>query len=216
MANPKTRKCCMCSRRGAITDMRIIDLKAVCLTFDCMDGYRVMAREKERNKQDKAFKTETRRRLVELNRKTIRWQHSTCKTAFNRSRVLEELYWFKSRFLEPECISCGKTNMDWCCGHYKTVGASGNLRYDRKNTFLQCNKYCNESLSGNISGNANTRGYTRGLIDRFGLEEGGEIIEYCETNQSKTNKWTCEQVEGIKMESLMISKAMTGVLRGYE
>ena len=119
-------------------------------------------------------------------------QKELTQKAFNKLRKLQELKWFSDRGLEPECISCGKTNMDWCCGHFKTVGSQGALRYDEKNTYLQCNRYCNMGLSGNIHGNKNTRGFIKGLKERFGEEEAQKIIDYCEQDREK--KWTAEEL----------------------
>lgn len=129
----------------------------------------------------------------------ISHDHTLTQTAFNKMRVLEEKLWFKERGLKPECISCGGKDMDWCCGHFKTRGSQGNLRYDRKNTYLQCNRYCNKALSGNIEGNKNARGYKQGLIDRFGEAEAKEIIEYCETS-TQVKKWTKEELKGLRKE----------------
>lgn len=111
-------------------------------------------------------------------------------------RVLQEKLWFKARGLEPECISCSKQNMDWCCGHFKTRGSQRELAYDEKNTYLQCNRYCNKGLSGNINGNKTTRGYIQGLIDRFGQEQANEIIEYCE--QKRVKKWHWQELEEMR------------------
>lgn len=135
----------------------------------------------------------------EFNLNDVKYQHSLTQPVFNRLRVQEELEWFKSRGLEPECISCGKKNMDWCCGHLKTRGAQGNLRYDKSNTFLQCNRYCNMGLSGNISGDKNTRGYIQGLFDRFGDKRAQEIIDYCETETSP-RKFTGKELEQMRKE----------------
>ena len=89
--------------------------------------------------------------------------------------------------------------MDWCCGHFKTRGAQSNLRYDKNNTFLQCNRYCNMGLSGNISGDKNTRGYIQGLFDRFGKRRAQEIIDYCETETSP-RKFTGLELESMRKE----------------
>ena len=147
-----------------------------------------------KQKQVKAKKSATRKDKREFNRKDTAWQHKQCKTVFNRMRVLEERLWFKKRDLEPECISCGKKNMDWCCGHFKTVGAQSNLRYDRMNTYLQCNRYCNLGLSGNIAGNKTTRGYRAGLLERFGHDVGRRVIDYCESH-TEAYKWDWLEME---------------------
>lgn len=147
----------------------------------------------ETKKKDKEFKD--RKAKFDLN--DVPKQHKLTQTVFNRLRVLQELKWFKDRGLEPECISCGKTNMDFCCGHLKSRGAQGNLRYDVNNTFLQCNRYCNMALSGNIEGNKNTRGYKAGLVERFGEEEANRILDYCEEN-TQVKKWTGSELQELR------------------
>lgn len=137
----------------------------------------------------------------------LRLQLNLTQKVFNKMRKLEEIEWFNSRDLEPECISCGKTNMDWCCGHFKTVGSQGSLRFDRINTYLQCNRYCNMGLSGNINGNKNTRGYLKGLLERFGDDKAREIIDYCETDSVK--KWTCEELIEMRKEFNLIIKGLS-------
>lgn len=149
-------------------------------------------------KAEKAAK-QARAERREFNRRDLSWQHKQCQRVFNRMRVLEELKWFRERGLEPECISCGKTHMDWCCGHFKTRGAQPGLRYDRMNTFLQCNKACNESLSGNIEGTKTSRGYKQGLADRFGQAEARRIIDHCETNTAPV-KWDWRELEALRKQ----------------
>ena len=133
---------------------------------------------------DRAFKKK-------VQTKDVAYQHKLTKTRFNRMRVLEELLWFMDRGIEPYCISCRKTKMDWSCGHYKTVGSQGNLRYDRMNTYLQCLGNCNSHRSGNIGGTKTSVGYTEGLLVRFGETEGQRIIDYC-VSHTETVKWDGE------------------------
>lgn len=134
-----------------------------------------------------------------FNENDLSKQHKLTKAVFNRLRVLQEKKWFADKGLEPECISCGKTNMDWCCGHFKTVGSQGNLRYDQMNTYLQCNWACNKNLSGNIEGSKTSRGYKQGLRERFGENEGNKIIEYCETN-TEVKKWTGPELKEMRKQ----------------
>jgi len=154
---------------------------------------RAKAAEKAKYERAKTGK-QSRKDLREFNQRDLRWQHKQTQKAFNRMRVLEELLWFRQRELIPTCISCNKPGMDWCCGHYKTVGAQGGLRYSRVNTYLQCNRYCNMGLSANIEGNRTTRGYKVGLIERFGQEGGQEIIDFCAAD-TKPVKWEWETLE---------------------
>lgn len=154
----------------------------------------------KREESNKLFSSESVKKakvkLKELDRTNLRWQHPLTQKAFNKMRVLQEKLWYIERGLEPVCISCGKSNMDFCCGHLSTVGAHAEVRYDSRNTYLQCNKYCNSSLSGNINGNKHTRGYLQGLVDRFGEDEAEEIIQYCKSQPVK--KWNWQEVEEIR------------------
>src|SRR4030095_1489396 len=62
------------------------------------------------------------------------------------------------------CISCGRFHEgQWHCGHYLSVGARANLRFERQNLAKQCQP-CNVHLSGNLIN------YRIGLIKRIGLE----------------------------------------------
>jgi len=177
-------------------------LQKACLNPACLAEWSRLDREK---KADAKFKVKKK----EFNLNDVKYQHGLTQPVFNRLRVQEELEWFKSRGLEPECISCSKKNMDWCCGHLKTRGAQSNLRYDKNNTFLQCNRYCNMGLSGNISGDKNTRGYIQGLFDRFGDKRAQEIIDYCETETSP-RKFTGQELEQMRKEfNLQIKKYLT-------
>lgn len=155
------------------------------------------AKRKVKSDEQKASDDKFKERKKAFKLSDTTHQHKLTQKAFNKMRVLEEMVWFKRRGIEPYCISCGKTKMDWCCGHFKTVGSSGSLRYDEKNTYLQCNKYCNMSKSGNIEGCKNTHGYKKGLALRFGENKAKEIIKYCENHQADIKKW-----EGSELESL--------------
>lgn len=140
-----------------------------------------------------------------------KWQHKQTQKSFNKLRKLQEIKWFRDRGLEPECISCGKKNMDWCNGHFKTVGAQGALRYDPINSYLQCNKYCNMSLSGNLNGTKTTRGYLQGLRDRFGKEKSLEIINHCAKDRIKS--WSCDELIEIRREFNSEIRSLTSLLQ---
>ena len=174
--------------------------------FECFNNEGLKLFQKAEKIRIKNEKQEQIREKKEFYSSDVGWQHKTCQPVFNRSRVLEELQWFDEQGIEPYCISCGKTKMDWCCGHYKTVGSARVIRYDRVNTYLQCNRYCNKALSGNIEGNKTTHGYKQGLLSRFGKSKGQEIMDYCAKKQHEKRKWTWQEVEQIKIESREISR----------
>lgn len=178
------KKCRHCKKYDYTDDMLNINGGYFC-DIDCATSHAFKNKEKGK-------KIKYKQQKKDFNISDTKKQHELTQPVFNRMRVLQEKKWFYDRGLEPECISCGKTNMDWCCGHFKTRGSQANLRYDEKNTYLQCNRYCNMALSGNISGNKTTRGYAAGLFVRFG-EDATAIIDYLESNVS-VKKWTGEEL----------------------
>ena len=189
MANAK-RKCCGCKERFSANSMIKLPV-GYFHSADCSIQYankKTAAKIKKQNaKQKREFKAND-----------LSHQKKLTQDVFNKLRKLQEFKWFRDRGLQPECISCGKINMDWSCGHFKTVASSGNLRYSQKNTYLQCNRYCNSGKAGNIEGCKNTRGFKQGLIERFGEDKGIMRIEWLEENQHKINKWTCEELIGMR------------------
>lgn len=148
---------------------------------------------------------ENKKAVLELNRKSLKWQHDKTQPVFNKLRRLQEFKWFNDRGLEPTCISCGKEigNDQWCNGHFKTVGSNSRLRYDFKNSYLQHNHQCNKQKSGDIDG------YKKGLVNRFG-DEARSIIDYCETNNSPI-KYTWQELEELRKE---FNKQIKGILVG--
>ena len=171
-------------------------------SIDCATGYAQAAArrsvEKRMRKAEQVGRVErkaTKKAVKDLNRKDIRWQHKQTQPVFNRMRVLQELRFFHRIGREPTCVSCQKPlgGDQWCCGHFKTAGGNGRLRYDNNNTFLQHNYYCNMAKSGDIES------YKHGLITgpRFTEEKGREIIAYCEANTGPY-KWGWEELEEMR------------------
>jgi len=189
-------KCRECKQKY---EPRFNTLQPTCNEPSCMASHATKTRLKRQKKEKKERKAQDKALRQKVIIEDVRYQHKQTQPIFNRMRVLEELKWFKDRDIPPNCISCGKLNMDWCCGHFKTRGSQGNLRYDRKNTFLQCNYACNMNLSGNIEGNKTSIGYKNGLLFRFGEEEGRAIIDYCETHTEKA-EWYWEDLKNFRAE----------------
>jgi len=183
---PKFKKCAVCDNRFQL----FRSTAKVCSTNCAIELSRINAAKKEKKQQQA-----NRKDLRDFNRQDVRWQHKQTQPVFNRMRVLEELQWFKDQRLVPRCISCQNVlgGDQWCCGHFKTVGSAGRLRYDRKNTYLQHNFSCNMNKSGDIEG------YKNGLINdsRFLSKEGMLIIRYCEQN-THAKKWTWQEVEEMR------------------
>lgn len=91
-----------------------------------------MAREDRRDTRERKQKLKTRADYA-----------ADAQKAFNA--------WIRERDAGQPCISCGTTaDVQFCAGHYRTVGACPELRYEPLNVHRQCNKNCNLEKSGNI------------------------------------------------------------------
>jgi hypothetical protein len=111
------------------------------------------------------------------------------QAAFNR--------YIRLRDHDKPCISCGRQHQgQWHAGHYRSVGACPELRFEEANVHKQCAP-CNDHLSGNIVE------YRRGLIERIGIDQ----VEWLEGNH-EAKKYTIEEIRAIKAEYTHKSKEL--------
>ena len=152
--------------------------------WECAHEYNLQNKAKESAIKRKIERAERVKKLSEL--KSINDLIKEAQVAFNafiRERDKSEL-----------CICCNKpygTNHlggDYDCGHFRSRGAAGHLRFNEDNAFGQ-RKYCNTYLSGNV------QGMRAGMIKRIGLERV-EAVE----NNNEVHKWTKEELISIKNE----------------
>jgi hypothetical protein len=144
-----------------------------------------LARKAERKKElaARAEKAKDRQTLEAM--KTMPKLHKEARFWFNR--------WIRLRDAEKPCISCGAPPPDLSglhagrdCGHFRSVGSAGHLRYSEDNAAAQC-VHCNQHLSGNYLG------FRNGQIERIGLAR----VEALE-NDNRPEKWQRDQVRGIR------------------
>ena len=87
---------------------------------------------------------------------------------------------------EP-CISCGRYHQgQYHAGHYRTVGAAPELRFNELNVYKQCAP-CNNYLSGNLIE------YRRKLVAKIGIKK----VEWLESKH-EANKYTIDEILEIK------------------
>lgn len=85
------------------------------------------------------------------------------------------------------CISCGRHHTGaYDAGHYRSVGAAPQLRFDERNVHKQCVP-CNQHKSGNAIE------YRIGLCRRIGQT----VVELLETS-NEIKRWTIEEAKEIK------------------
>ena len=109
--------------------------------------------------------------------------------------------YIRERDRDLPCISCGcftpmTRGGDYDCGHYRSVGANPELRFEESNAHKQC-KRCNSHLSGNIVN------YRIGLLMRI----GGEKVKWLE-GPHPPRKYTIEDLQAIKADFKAKLKAL--------
>lgn len=135
----------------------------------------IKLREKERQLAIQA--AERRRKRKELEGKR---QHQKRKLAiqplsyFIKKAQQSFNEYIRERDKDQPCISCGETNPpdlhggQWDCGHFLSVGAHPELRFDERNAYKQC-KSCNAGAGKFSHKNATvTQKYEQRLVERFG------------------------------------------------
>lgn len=143
------------------------------------------AREQARKREEKEHYRQTKRLKESL--KTKPELTKEAQTEFNK--------YIRLRDHDKPCISCEKvpsinvlTGGIWDCGHYLSIGAAPELRFNELNAHKQC-KQCNRDLSGNPIK------YRINLIKKIGIEK----VEYLEGPHSMPN-WTHNELRSIKIK----------------
>lgn len=181
---PRERKCQVCKKK-----FRPFSSFISWCSPDCgsVVGMARLARRKaaesaEDRKRVSEAKKEHKTRLEAA--RPLSWHLARAQTAFNR--------YIKARDYGKPCGCCGRP-MDWArnqdidCGHYRSRGAAGHLRYDEDNAAAQ-SVYCNRNKSGNQAE------FRASLIARIGIER----VEALENNNAPRN-WTREELLEITM-----------------
>ena len=105
--------------------------------------------------KQKAEKKAHKEALIRLKTRT-QWLKEA-QTIFNR--------YIRIRDINRSCISCNKPMRKKInAGHFKSVGAHPELRFDENNVHGQC-EHCNSFLSGNILN------YRKYLMEKIGIHE---------------------------------------------
>jgi len=158
-----TRKCRHC--RAEIPPKAKADhwQRAGFCNVDCMS----------RHGLEKAHKA-WQRKVARERREKRREQRARKEALKSRSQWLKEAQaafnaYIRARDRGLPCISCGRLHEveqqavggTWDCGHYRSVGANPELRFEPLNAHRQC-KQCNRDMSGNAVN------YRLGLIERLG------------------------------------------------
>ena len=151
---PREKACRVCKAEFTATR----PMQHVCGT-DCALALARAKREAVEARQAKAVRA-AKRAIKAAGRARLKTRADylkDCQAAFNA--------WIRERDAGLPCISCGTTkDVQYCAGHYRTVGAHPELRFEPANVHRQCNKHCNLEKSGNVIE------YRKGLLTRIGAD----------------------------------------------
>lgn len=156
-----------------------------------------MARAKRESQEAKAAKLEraAKRAAKAAGRAKLKTRADhlkDCQAAFNA--------WVRERDHGLPCISCGRHHQGQIhAGHYRTVGAHPELRFEPANCHKQCAP-CNNHLSGNIIE------YRKGLLQRI----GAELVDWLEGDHPARH-YTIEELQALtahyRAEARKLAKA---------
>lgn len=149
-------------------------LQKACLNAACLAEWSKLDREKKanvtHNKKKKALKDNDRS-----------FRAKEAQKAFNS--------YIRNRDKESPCISCQRHHEgQYHAGHYRSVGACPELRFEELNNNKQCAP-CNNHLSGNITE------YRINLIKKIGLDK----VNWLE-GPHEPKKYTCAELKEIELE----------------
>lgn len=130
-------------------------------------------------------------------RKTTREAKERIKSRADHLREAQAAFnrFIRLRDHDKPCISCGRHHQgQYHAGHYRSVGACPELRFDELNVHKQCAP-CNDHLSGNIVA------YRFGLLERIGIDR----VEWLE-GKHEAKKYTVDEIKAIKVEYTLKAK----------
>ena len=166
------RKCKVC--RTAYEPTK--PMQTVC-SHECALSLAISTRAKAEKVAQVKEKRETKQKLDKLKTKA-QWAKEA-QAAFNK--------FIRLRDHDQPCISCGRHHGgQYHAGHFLSVGARPELRFDEANVHKQCAP-CNTHLSGNAVL------YRTALIAKIGID-GVESLE----GPHEPSKYTLEEIKSIK------------------
>ena len=180
----RKNQCCGCKERFAADTLIKINGSNF-HSISCATEYSTLKvrklRDKElnrRKKEDKQKHSAAKRELKDNDRS---FQTKKTQQIFNK--------YIRLRDASRNCISCDRPHEgQYHAGHYRTVGANPELRFNDRNCHKQCSA-CNNHLSGNIVN------YRLNLIGKYGmgyvdyLEGPHEPKRYTIENLVTLQKW---------------------------
>lgn len=142
-----------------------------------------------------------RKAIAEVGRKEIRAAKERIKPRAQYVREAQQAFneWIRLRDAALPCVSCGRHHEgQYHAGHYRTVGANPELRFEPLNVWKQCAP-CNNHKSGDIVN------YRIELVRRIGWER----VEWLE-GPHEAKRYTIEDLKKIKADYRALTRELKG------
>lgn len=134
-------------------------------------------------------KADQQKRQVKQERKELKEKKEALKTKSDWLKKLQAVFnrYIRLRDKDQPCISCGRYHQGkYDAGHYRSVGAYPELRFNEDNVHRQCVP-CNQYKGGNGIE------YRLGLIERIGLER----VEFLERKDHPPLKLSNDEIKAL-------------------
>lgn len=173
---PLNRKCVICG-----TKFQTYDLKVRWCCPDCGAKFamKVYKRQREKNAKD----------IIKKEKKRLQTRKMRLKTRADWLRDAQKVFneYIRLRDADKPCISCGRYHTgQWHAGHYRSVGAAPELRFNEDNVHKQCQP-CNTHKSGNAVE------YRISLIRKIGVER----VEFLERKDHPPLKLDVDEIKAL-------------------
>ena len=177
---PTNKKCKVCQEEFlALTSTQKVCCLSCAVTLARELNEAVVKKEKRKINREAKEKLKTR----------SDWLREA-QTEFNK--------YIRLRDRDRPCISCGRHhNGQYHAGHYRSVGACPELRFNENNCQKQCQP-CNNHLSGNIVE------YRLNLINRIGQQAVDDLESH-----HPPRKYTIDEIKELKRHYRAMAKELT-------
>lgn len=141
--------------------------------------------------QSEKGQASARKALADVERREIKVRKERLKSRADHLREAQAVFneWVRLRDADLPCVSCGRHHDgQYHAGHYRTVGANPEIRFEPLNVWKQCAP-CNTHLSGNLVN------YRLSLLERIGAEK----LAWLE-GPHPASKYTIEEIKAIKAD----------------
>ncbi|MFD2641836.1 recombination protein NinG [Pseudomonas japonica] len=148
-----------------------------------------------------ANQEKARKAIAQRERRAVQVRKQKLKSRADYVREVQTVFnqWVRLRDADLPCISCGRHHQgQYHAGHYRTVGANPELRFEPLNVHKQCAP-CNNHKSGDIVN------YRINLVRRI----GAEAIAFLE-GPHEARRYTIEDLKALKAEYKAKIKELKG------